>query len=206
MEISTNRKNSFVLQKQWKEQIAFLSDEQKGRLLWAMYQYQCDKKPFEPDDVLLQVIWSTVKQVFDYNEEKYLETCRHNRENIKKRWEKQKSDTPVYDCIRSDTNYTDNDNDNDNEIDNDNDNDFDNDEAKINENNNFSDDFSKNVENLSSIYYFNDKLGLTAEEFESLKMRMPLDYFGRYMQRLLNNPDYSNRYMLVKKWAAQDGW
>ena len=74
-----DKKNSFLIQKQWKEQIAFLSDEQRGKLLWAMFEYQCGGNDFETDDILLKVIWATVKQAFEYYEGKYLETCERNR-------------------------------------------------------------------------------------------------------------------------------
>ena len=101
-----NKKQSdiaFLMMKQWDAQLKLLTTEQKGILLTAIYDYQCRGIDFESDDGMLQMIWATVVQGFEYNNRKYEEMCRKNRENIKKRW----SDTTVYDRNVSYTKNTD---------------------------------------------------------------------------------------------------
>ena len=90
--------HSFLMQKQWKVQIALLSTEQKAQLLDAVYAYHCDKEDFTSNDPVMNIMWISMKQAFEYNEKKYKESCERNRENAKKRWEKQKDDASASEC------------------------------------------------------------------------------------------------------------
>ena len=84
-----NQKQSdvaFLMMKQWGAQLALLSIEQRGILLTAIYDYQCGGKNFETDDPMLQMMWATVKQGFEYNDKKYAQRCRVNKINAAKRW------------------------------------------------------------------------------------------------------------------------
>ena len=117
--------NSFLLQKQWRKQLSFFTNEEKGILLDAIYDYHCDGKDFKSDNGMLNLMWTTMKQAFEYNTKAYNEMCERNRKNIEKRWNK--NNTTVYGDKQPNTKNTYNDNDNDNKNDNDNDNKKDND-------------------------------------------------------------------------------
>ena len=108
---------AFLMMKQWREQLALISDEQRGKLLTAIYDYQCDGADFDTDDAVLQILWVSIKQVFEINNKKYEEMCEKNKRNIKKRWGK--DDTTVYDRIPNDTKNTDIDIEKDKDIDTD---------------------------------------------------------------------------------------
>lgn len=99
--------------KQWYEQIELLSDSQKSQLLVAIYHYQCFGKDFETDDGMLRMLWSTIRQTFEYNQKKYAERCEKNRKAAKQRWNK--SNANAYERNQNDANNADNDTENDNE-------------------------------------------------------------------------------------------
>lgn len=96
---------AFLMMKQWREQLALISDEQRGKLLTAIYDYQCDGEDFDTDDAVLKILWVSIKQVFEINNKKYEDMCEKNKRNIIKRWGK--DDTTVYDRIPNDTKNTD---------------------------------------------------------------------------------------------------
>lgn len=79
---------SFLLMKQWREQIELLNDSQKAQLLTAIYNYQCDNEDLKTDDGMLKMLWSTIRQTFEYNNKKYSEKCAKNRENAQRRYSK----------------------------------------------------------------------------------------------------------------------
>ena len=72
---------AFLMMKQWREQLALISDEQRGKLLTAIYDYQCDGADFDTDDAVLKILWVSIKQVFEINNKKYEEICERNRIN-----------------------------------------------------------------------------------------------------------------------------
>ncbi|MBR3150042.1 MAG: hypothetical protein IKF64_07725 [Eubacterium sp.] len=115
-----NQKQSdvaFLMMKDWREQLEMLTNEQKGIILSAIYDYQCDGLEFVSDDPVLAMLWANVRRTFEINSRKYEEMCERNRENIKKRWAKK--DTTVYDRNLSYTKNTDTDKDTDTETDTD---------------------------------------------------------------------------------------
>lgn len=77
---------AFLMMKDWREQFNMLTDEQKGIMLTAIYDYQCDGIDFETDDPVLKIFWVNIRRIFEINQSKYEETCRQNRRNAKKRW------------------------------------------------------------------------------------------------------------------------
>lgn len=114
-------KNSFILYHDYEEHFNLLTNEQKGMLITAVFQYsKTGKKPNFNHDGALMMSFSFIKAALDRDKEKYEKKCIKNAENAKKRWENKTTDTTVfdriqsnttvYDCIPSDTNYTDNDN------------------------------------------------------------------------------------------------
>ena len=77
---------AFLMMKEWREQLSLLNDEQRGRLLTAIYDFQCDGVDFETDDAILKMLWVSIKQVFAINNKKYETVCQINKENARKRW------------------------------------------------------------------------------------------------------------------------
>lgn len=110
---------SFLMRKCWQEQIALLNSEQKALFIDAVFNYQCNGEDFKTSDGMLKMLWANVKQIFDFNNKRYAETCRKNSENAKKRWSK--NNATASDRMRANANDADNDIDIDNEGDNDND-------------------------------------------------------------------------------------
>ena len=92
---------AFLMMKDWREQFNMLTDEQKGIMLTAIYDYQCDGIDFETDDPVLKMFWVNMRHIFEINQSKYEEVCERNRANINKRWSNKY--TTVYD---SDLSYT----------------------------------------------------------------------------------------------------
>ena len=105
--------HTFILQKQWIEQLSFFSLEEKGMLLDAIYNYHCKGEDFKSDNGMLNLMWSTMKQAFEYNTKVYNEMCERNRKNIQKRWNK--NNTTEYGGIEQNTKNTHNHNDNKND-------------------------------------------------------------------------------------------
>lgn len=112
-----------------KEPVDALTDEQAGQLFKAIFAYQTGEAVTL--DGLLNVVFLQIKQQLDYNNDKYLETCKKRSEAGKKgmqsRWGKADNtdnkvitnDNNVISVITSDNKNNHNDNDNDNENEND---------------------------------------------------------------------------------------
>lgn len=79
-------KDTFIMRKNWGEQIELLTVNQKAELLQAVFDYQNKGKDFTTTDMGLCMLWITIRQSFEHNENKYKEKCEKNRENINKRW------------------------------------------------------------------------------------------------------------------------
>ena len=86
---------AFLMMKQWREQLALISDEQRGKLLTAIYDYQCDGADFDTDDAVLKILWVSIKQVFEINNRKYVQTCNKRRESANKRWNNDAKDADI---------------------------------------------------------------------------------------------------------------
>ncbi|MBQ7204077.1 MAG: hypothetical protein IJS03_08730 [Eubacterium sp.] len=95
---------AFLMMKNWREQLDLLTDEQRGILLKAIYDYQCDGTDFYTSDGVLNILWISIKQIFNINNKKYEETCAKNRQNIAKRWN---NNTTVSSGISKNTKNTD---------------------------------------------------------------------------------------------------
>ena len=117
-------KKSFIVYYSWRSIFNRLSNEQKGVLITAIFDYVIDKTVTDFSDLALGIAFDIVKDTLDRDGEKYKTKCLKNAENAKKRWQ---NNANACDTMRSNANYADNDNDNDidNDIDNDNDNDID---------------------------------------------------------------------------------
>lgn len=79
-------KNSFVLYYNYEEQLEDLTDEQVGKLLRALFQYEIHDTLPEFADKELKVAFKFIKPILDADKEKYNSVCKKNRNNIQKRW------------------------------------------------------------------------------------------------------------------------
>lgn len=108
-------KDSFILYLDQQEIFEMLTDEQAGQLIKNIFLYERTGQ-MPKMDKMLNLAFVPIMQILDKNRRKYDEKCKKNKENIEKRWNK--NNTVVYECKKTNTNYTDNDSDNDNEYDN----------------------------------------------------------------------------------------
>lgn len=113
---------AFLMMKGWHSKFKKMSYEQVGRLMMAVYDYQCNGVDFETDDPTLDMAWSFIKDVFEINMKKYEEMCELNRIKANKRWHK--NDAAAYSGINKNAENTDIDIDTDTETDIDTDNDI----------------------------------------------------------------------------------
>ena len=87
------------------EQLAMLSDDERGRLILQLLEYaQAGTVPKLEPTSATAMLFSCMRGQIDRDAEKYNAKCRQNRDNINSRWDKQ--NTNVYDGIRTNTNDT----------------------------------------------------------------------------------------------------
>ena len=188
-------KQSFIIYKDWNELLLTLNDEQTGRLFKGIFDYQCNGNlPDFEDDLQIKGIFSFFRKSFINDNEKYEETCKKNKENIKKRWKKK--NTTEYERKNKNTNYTDNDYDNDK--DNDKDNDYDNDYVLP------VSDEPKAKKQTKHKYGTYKNVLLTDEDIEKLKQKFP-DCYQEKIENLsegieLKGYKYKNHYLAILKW------
>ena len=87
------------------EQLAMLSDDERGRLILQLLEYaQAGTVPKLEPTSATAMLFSCMRGQIDRDAEKYNAKCRQNRDNINSRWDKQ--NTNVYDGIRTNKNDT----------------------------------------------------------------------------------------------------
>ena len=87
------------------EQLAMLSDDERGRLILALLEYaQTGALPAFAPASATAMLFSCMRSQTDRDVEKYADICAKNRQNVHSRWDKH--DTTVYDGIRTNTNDT----------------------------------------------------------------------------------------------------
>lgn len=94
----------FIVYGDIKAVIDELSDEQVAQLFRGMVNY-FDSGKVPKFSGILKFVWIPIKQHMDRDAEKYEKKCERNRENVRKRWEREKG-TKEYDGIRTNTNDT----------------------------------------------------------------------------------------------------
>lgn len=81
-------KNSFILYNEQKEVFDSLTDEQAGRLIKTIFEYEVNQKL--PDDPLIKVVFISIRQTLDKNKEKWKEAKRKKSEagkrGMQSRW------------------------------------------------------------------------------------------------------------------------
>lgn len=83
-------KNSFVLYNDWYSLLSAFSNEEKGILLTAIFDYHCNGVLFKSDNTALQGIFNFMKSRFDSDREKYIKRCEQNRNSVNTRYAKEK--------------------------------------------------------------------------------------------------------------------
>ncbi len=86
----SEKKKSFVLYCEYKNNIAILSDEEKGKLFSAILEY-ADTGIVLDLSGATAMAFSFIKNQLDINREKYLATCEKRKEASKKGVEAKKS-------------------------------------------------------------------------------------------------------------------
>lgn len=87
----------------YREQLALLPDDERGRLILAILDYAEHGTLPELSDAA-NMCFSFIRAQIDRDSAKYEERCQKNRANVKKRWDAQ--DSNVYDRIPSHSNRT----------------------------------------------------------------------------------------------------
>lgn len=132
-------KEGFILYISHKDTFDVLTDEEAGKLIKCIFEYEKSGQMSDVDRTL-KLAFIPIKQTLDNNREKYAEKCKKNKENAKKRW----NNTNVCERKISDTNYTNKDKDKDNDNDKD-----------INNNNSISDGCVDGLEKVFDFYKSN---------------------------------------------------
>ena len=99
------QRDAFILYKSHYEPISGLTDEQLGRLFRAIFQWQINGKAEPGPDIA--IAFGFIINQCRVDNDKYLERCNKNRENIQTRWERDKNNTTVFNRIQSNTKHTD---------------------------------------------------------------------------------------------------
>ncbi len=132
-------KEGFILYISHKDTFDVLTDEEAGKLIKCIFEYEKSGQMSDVDRTL-KLAFIPIKQTLDNNREKYAEKCKKNKENAKKRW----NNTNVCERKISDTNYTNKDKDKDKDNDKD-----------INNNNSISDGCVDGLEKVFDFYKSN---------------------------------------------------
>lgn len=108
-------KKSFIAYCDWGEIFDLLTDEEAGKVVKHLFAYVNDRNPiFDDNDRFLKIIFEPIRLQLKRDLAKYETICAKNRENINKRWKKEKQTNTVVDGRKNrNTKNTDNDNDND---------------------------------------------------------------------------------------------
>ena len=187
----TEKKESFVIYKDWQNLLSALSDEQKGKLLDGIFSFQCDGKTTDFDgDKALQGILNYFISAFIKDNEKYEETCEKNRKNGSKGGRPKKTEKTQR--FFSKPKKADNDNDNDNGNDNGND--------------SLSVSGEPKPEKETKHTYGTYKNVLLSDgDLEKLKQKYPFNYTEKIESLSegieLKGYKYKNHYLAVLKWA-----
>lgn len=100
--MSKKEQKAFLLEKNQKEIIDELSNEEAGIIFKAIYEYELTKKVPELERTL-KIVFKQFKNRLDEYDGSYQDKCQKNKENIEKYWEKVRANTNEYERIQSNT-------------------------------------------------------------------------------------------------------
>lgn len=78
---TTAEKKSLLLYYDYKAHFDFLTDEQLGRIVRSMLEYEIDGISPEFDEPILKMTFSFIRSNLDRDKEKWFEMCKTNKEN-----------------------------------------------------------------------------------------------------------------------------
>ncbi len=216
----------------WQD-MRLLSNEECGKVMFAVFDYA--ESGIEPlfAERHLEMAFNNFKRSIDIFEKAYLARCEKNRNNVTKRWNKNKSattvcngktsvageikkseDTNVFDGKFRNTNYTYTDTETDTDTDTETDTETYTD-TKLKEKNILTDipkeksPKSKSKSKKKKFGEFQNVL-LSDEEMEKLKAFFPHDLDDRItrLDEYIENSGrkYKNHYLTIKTWARKDGY
>ena len=79
-----SEKKSLLLYYDYADHFAFLTDEQLGRLIRAMFDYEINRVVPEFDEPVMKMCFSFVQSNLDRDLQKYIDKCSKNSENGKR--------------------------------------------------------------------------------------------------------------------------
>ena len=112
------KNKALILHHDYYEVITLLSDEEKGKLLTAIMEYDINGEETEFEDRTLLVLFKQIKRSIDVSHKNYESTCKKRSENAKKRWNANAEENMQFHANA----YNENGNENENEKENENEN------------------------------------------------------------------------------------
>lgn len=171
-------KDSFILYLEQKQIFEMLTDEEAGKLIKAIFEYE-DTGQIVSLDKSLRIAFIPIKSILDRNKEKYEKVVERNKSNIEKRWNKEDTkNTTGKNGIQKNTKNTDNDNVNDNEYVYDNDIDK---KEKSKKRKTFEDVLSEN--------HFSEQLENTIRDFIDMRKTIKKPMTSKALELLIKNLD-----------------
>lgn len=99
--MAKKRRSCFLLERDQKEIIDELDNEEAGIIFKAIYEYETSGKEIELNKSL-RIVFKQFKVKLDFYDEEYEQKCEKNKQNIQEYWDKIKN-TNEYDGIQSNT-------------------------------------------------------------------------------------------------------
>ena len=102
------KKDGFVIYSSYAEKFEDLTDEQFGRLMRIVCEYEKSGETPRIEDKSIRIAFKVIKYELDANGQKYEEICEKRKKAIQARWEKKTesgentNDTKVYKSIQAD--------------------------------------------------------------------------------------------------------
>lgn len=183
-------KDSFILYLEQKEILDMLTDEEAGKLIKAIFEYE-NTGTIPKLDKSLQLAFIPIKSSLDRNKEKYEKVVERNKKNIEKRWQKENTkNTSGKSGRKENTKNTDNDNERDN----------DNEHERDNDNNNNDVVGDSCVDGLQDVIdFYQNNIGLitpyAVEVFTDYAKEMPCDVIVYAMQKSVEANKRSIQYI-----------
>ena len=85
-------KNSFILYYDLKEVFDFLTDEEAGKIIKAVFRYEISGEEEHFDDRMMASTYKRITDNLDRNKVKYKQVCEARREAINQRWHSDNKD------------------------------------------------------------------------------------------------------------------
>lgn len=205
------KKDGFVIYSSYAEKFEDLTDEQFGRLMRIVCEYEKSGEVPKIEDKSIRIAFKVIKYELDANGQKYEEICEKRKKAIQARWEKKTeseentNNTKVYKSIQVNTNNTDKDKEKDKDKGKDKDKEKDNGNT-INGIHRESIESSPAPE--SQRYGIYNNVILKDEERDALMNEFPdsyqdkIDNLSMYMKS--KGTLYRDHYATIMKWARED--